>query len=225
MNIGEGLRRLFRIMLIVAVAALFGMATWRGILSKPRSAERQLQQAAAHGLRGKFASAIALATEVIDRQPSHAVAYVVRGTAHRRAGEYTQAIADLDRALELNSQIADACTQRAFAHQQSDMQDVSRRVLVDANRAIELDSSNPLAFIVRGNQHSILDDHEAAISDFDEALRLNPASYSALANRAASNVFLERLPEARRDLQRALDLNPPAEDRAQIVALLRTIAE
>jgi len=116
-------------------------------------------------------------------------------------------------------------SERAIAYQQSDEPDVSRRVLADANRAIELDPSNPLSFIVRGKQHSILGDHELAITDFDAALRLNSTSYSALANRAASNFLLEKLPEARRDLQRALDLNPPAEDRAQIVALLRAIGE
>src|SRR5688572_15395781 len=105
------------------------------------SGEAKLDQAAAFGHRGDFSSAVRLASEVIDQQPSDALAYVVRGAAHRRSGAYSEAIADLDRAIELDPQIADAYTQRAFACQQGHSNASSKQIFADLNRAIELDSS------------------------------------------------------------------------------------
>ena len=87
---------------------------------------------------------------------------MVRGTAHRRAGRYTRAIADLDKAIKLDPHLADAYTQRAFALQQSDKPDVSQQILADVNRAIEINSTNALSFIIRGNQYAYFGEAEAA---------------------------------------------------------------
>jgi tetratricopeptide (TPR) repeat protein len=187
------------------------------------SANRKLKWAGECGLRGDYATAIRLATEVIDRHPSNGTAYMLRGTAHRRSGEYSQAIADLDRAIELDAQNSFAYTQRASAYQQSGTGDCSTQILADSNRAIELDAANPLAHIIRGNEYAALNDHDAAIADYDQAVRLNPNSYSALAGRGSSNMSLGRLDEARRDLQKALDLHPPAGERRQIEELLQSV--
>jgi tetratricopeptide (TPR) repeat protein len=186
------------------------------------NADQKLEQAAEFALRDDFASAVRLATEVIDRQPSHAMAYMVRGTALRRCGEYSQAIADLDRAIELNSRNSEAYTQRAFACQQGHLRD-SNQIFADLNRAIELDATSALAHILRGNEFANLDDHDAAITDYDQAVRLNPRSYMALANRASSKVNVGQLDEARRDLQKAIELNPPAADRTQIEDLFQLV--
>jgi tetratricopeptide (TPR) repeat protein len=182
----------------------------------PASVNRKLERAAKCALGGDYASTVRLASEVIDQHPSHAMAYVLRGTAHRRNGEYSQAIADLDRAIELDPRISAAYAQRADAYQQGHIRDSSKQIFADLNRAIELDKTNALAYILRGIEFATLNDHEAALADFDQALRLNPRSYTALANRASSKWSLGRLDEARRDLQKALELNPPAEDRKQI---------
>lgn len=48
---------------------------------------QRLERAGECGLSGDYPKAIQLATEVIEHQPSCAIAYVTRGTAHRRSGE------------------------------------------------------------------------------------------------------------------------------------------
>jgi len=186
------------------------------------NADQKLEQAAEFALRDDFSSAIRLATEVIDRQPSHAMAYMLRGTALRRCGEYSQAIADIDLAIELDSRNSDAYTQRAFACQQGHFRD-SNQIFADLNRAIELDATSSLAHILRGNEFASLDDHAAAIADYDQALRLNPLSYAALAARASSKLNVGQTDEARRDLHKAIELNPPAADRKQIEDLLQLV--
>jgi len=187
------------------------------------NAKRKLEQAAERGERGDFSSAVRLATEAVDQEPSHALAYVVRGVAYRRGGNYSQAIANLDRAIELDPQNADAYTQRAFARRQGNSQATSQQILADLNRAIELNATSALPHILRGNELAALNDHHAAIADYDQALRLNPRSYNALAGRAASKMSIGKLNEARQDLQRAINLNPPDADRRQIEELLQVL--
>jgi tetratricopeptide (TPR) repeat protein len=210
-----------RAMLVVAVGLLVPVAT--SCYQLPGYADAKLAQAARDGEHGKFASCIKQATEIIDTCPSHALAYAVRGTAHRKCGEYSLAIADLDRAIELDPKIADAYTQRAFAYQQGKLNISSQQILDDLNRAIELDTNTALPYILRGNELEKRNDHDAAIADYDKALRLNPRSYNALANRALSKMSIGKPDEASRDIRKALDLNPPAGERRQIEELFQLV--
>lgn len=214
-----------RWMAVAIVGCLITGSTVRSRFSDAGSVteSRKLDQASASGMRGDYASAISLSTEVIEHQPTNAVAYTMRGTAHRRSGEYSEAIADLNRAIELNPRFSEAYTQRAFTRQQSRAPNASQQIMADLNQAVVLNPKSALAHLARGNQYAVLNDHEAAIADFNQALRLNPRSYSAAANRASSQLSLGRLDEARQDLQRALQLNPPDGDRKQIDALLQSV--
>jgi len=210
-----------RVMLIVVVGLFVTVAT--SCYRVPGYADAKLLQAAQSGEHGDVSSCIKQATEVIDNCPPHALAHAIRGTAHRKSGEYSQAIADLDRAIELNPKLADAYTQRAYAYNQRKLDVSPQQILDDLNRAIELDSTSALAYILRGTLLEALNDHDAAICDYNHALRHNPRSFTALAYRARSKISIGKLDDARRDIQKALDLNPPAEDRRQIEELLQLV--
>lgn len=209
---------------VIALAVIGGLgAGARALLQRASTgvADQKLEQAAVLGKQGDFASAIRLTTEVIERQPNNLNAYLVRGTAYRRAGEYELAIADLDRAIELDPQNSLAYAQRASARQLRQQRAYSQEVLADLNRAIELDPANALAHVLRGHAFLDLDEHVSAIADYDQAARLNPQSYLALGGRASAKISLGQIDEARRDLQNALALNPPAEERPQLEELLQ----
>jgi tetratricopeptide (TPR) repeat protein len=210
-----------RVMLIAIVGLLVVVTT--SCYQLPGFAEAKLDQAGRYGTQGDFSSCIKITTEIIDQCPSRALAYVVRGAAYRRSGEYSLAIADLDRAIELDPKIADAYTQRAFAWQQGKLNASSKQILDDLNRAIALDAKSALPYILRGNELATLNDHNAAIANYDKALCLNPRSYNALANRASSKMNIGSLDEARRDIRKALALNPPAADRRQIEELFQIV--
>ena len=189
------------------------------------TADEKLARAARNGSSGNLRIAVHLATSVIKEQPSNPLAYLVRGTAHRKLGEYSKAVRDMDRSIELNPRLADAYVQRAFARQQDDSADAMDQIIDDANLAIELDPTSSLAFIIRGNAFADLGKHRIAIADFDQALRLNPRSYSALGNRAKSKYVLGHEQEAVRDLKQALRLGPPVAERAQIIEVLARLGE
>jgi tetratricopeptide (TPR) repeat protein len=77
-----------------------------------------------------------------------------RGSGYRRANDYDKALADFDKAVELNSRFARAYQGRALVH---DEQGEDYKAHADLDRAIELDPRDWSAYysratILRGNQ-------------------------------------------------------------------------
>ena len=60
--------------------------------------------------------------------------------------------------------------------------------------------------ITGGVARAVLGQHDAAIADYDEALRLNPNYAEAYNNRGVAKVQLRRIDEARQDFEMALNL-------------------
>jgi tetratricopeptide (TPR) repeat protein len=82
------------------------------------------------------------------------------------------------------------------------------RALSDCNEAIRLYSSNPSAYLNRGNAYLSKSDPEHALGDFDAALRLDPKSAWAYA--ARGNLYRNKgdLDRALADLNEAIKLDP-----------------
>ena len=62
---------------------------------------------------------IASLTAVVNQDPSDASGYNVRGTAYGKAGKYREAIADFDRAIEIDPRFARAYANRALVHRRN----------------------------------------------------------------------------------------------------------
>jgi tetratricopeptide (TPR) repeat protein len=75
--------------------------------------------------------------------------------------------------------------------------------------AIARTPRNALCYNNRGTYYgNELNDHEAALKDFDKAIELNPKYMVAIANRGVTRGSLGQKEEAIADLQRALAINP-----------------
>src|SRR5262245_28839780 len=97
--------------------------------------------------------------------------YFQRGNERRERGQLKQAIADYDRAIELDPRMASAFRGRAVARQ--DLGDLAG-ALTDFDRAIDLDPQSYVAYFGRGTLHRIMGDSEAELADLNQALQLNP---------------------------------------------------
>jgi tetratricopeptide (TPR) repeat protein len=159
------------------------------------------------------------------KKPSgSALMLTVSGISCRKRGDYVGAIENLNKAIEIDADLADAYCQRAFAWWQSDLEGRIEHALSDSNRAIGIDpETSALVYIIRGQAYVEDGQLKAAIDDFGHAIVLNPDSYSAFGARAYTYAEQGELSLARRDILKALSLDPPANDRAGLEYMLREL--
>jgi eukaryotic-like serine/threonine-protein kinase len=114
-------------------------------------------------------------------------AYINRAVARMGVGDFSGAVADLDRALEHPDAPVQALFRRAMARERLGDRDGAAR---DRAEGLRRRPDDELSWIFRGLAR-LKDDPEGALSDFDAVLAINPRSKSALENKAF--VLAERL--------------------------------
>ena len=131
--------------------------------------------------------------------------YVVSGLTKMRSDNWSGAIEDFTKAIELRPNYAEAYNTRGFA---SNMLGNYQQALVDCNKAIELKPDFALAYNNRGNAHNELKNYQQAIADFDKAIELNPNNAFVYSSRGRANNALENYQQAFADFYKAIELNP-----------------
>jgi tetratricopeptide (TPR) repeat protein len=120
-----------------------------------------------------------------------------------------ESIADLNRAIQLNSNDAQAYNNRGNVKRaQGDLDGA----IADYNRAIELDPNYAPPYQNRGFVKALKGDYEEAIADYDRAIQLDPKNAIAYAIRAAANASKGNLDGAIADYNQAIELNPKLAD-------------
>ncbi|MDQ0776377.1 tetratricopeptide (TPR) repeat protein [Streptomyces aurantiacus] len=118
---------------------------------------------------------IAFLTALIDYAELEPAAYEkalqLRGDEHRLSGQFDQALADFERALELDQESPKALAGRGEVYRLMNRYD---HALADFTRAIELDPQYVWAIASRAYLHWRMGRHEVALADFTRAINLNP---------------------------------------------------
>ena len=138
-------------------------------------------------------------------KPDLGGAYINRGNAKQKLGQYEAAVADYDEAIRLNPDLAEVYINRGGAKQKLGQYEAA---VADCNEAIRLKPDLGGAYINRGNAKQKLGQYEAAIADYDEAIRLNPALVEAYSNRGVAKAGLGQYEAAIADYDEAIRLNP-----------------
>jgi tetratricopeptide (TPR) repeat protein len=127
------------------------------------------QRGLAKAQMGLYDEAIALFTQLIDRNPLNANDYSNRGLTYFQSGRSAQAIADYNRAIELNPKLDGAYNNRANYHA---AQGQFLEAILDYDIALDLNPANARAWINQGITFRDLEMYERAIESFDLALHL-----------------------------------------------------
>ncbi|WP_445526693.1 tetratricopeptide repeat protein [Streptomyces cyslabdanicus] len=133
-----------------------------------------------------------------------AVAHTVRGRELRNAGEYQRALAEYDRAVELDPELSSAHYGRGYTLALSGD---SSAALAEYDRADELAPDTAWIIAERGETMRVLGRYEEALDACDRAFRLDPTDAFPLASRAACRHALGQYDAALADFDRALSLD------------------
>jgi tetratricopeptide (TPR) repeat protein len=130
---------------------------------------------------------------------------VNRGIKKAKNGELDGAIADFERAMQLNPKDDAPYYNRAQARR---LKNDTAGAIADYTRAIELGSTNPAAYNNRGNTRAENNDRDGAIADYTRAIELKPDYARAYYNRAVAKKDRGDANGAEGDFKRARELDP-----------------
>lgn len=153
---------------------------------------------------GNFDAAIATYTKIIETDPS-GKNYFTRGCAHSEKSNYSAAIADANKALELGYVAAEVYCLRGKAY--AGAGDFARAIS-DQSQAIELDSKYSLAYYNRGNCKQRIGDFDGAIADYTKCITLDPTDTDAYYNRGVAYRDKGAPREAIADWEKAMQMDP-----------------
>jgi tetratricopeptide (TPR) repeat protein len=130
---------------------------------------------------------------------------VNRGIEKAKNGDLDGAIADFDRAAELDPKNDAPYYNRAQARR---LKNDTAGAIADYTKAIELGSTNPAAYNNRGNARVETKDRDGAIADYTRAIELKPDYARAYYNRAVLKKEKGDKAGAAADFKRARQLDP-----------------
>jgi tetratricopeptide (TPR) repeat protein len=130
---------------------------------------------------------------------------VNRGIEKAKNGDLNGAMADFDRAIELNPKDDAPYYNRAQAKR---LKKDTPGAIADYTRAIELGSTNPAAYNNRGNAKAENNDQDGAIADYTRAIELKPDYARAYYNRAVMKQAKGDATGAEADFKMAAKIDP-----------------
>lgn len=146
-------------------------------------------------------------SEAVKLFPGNARAYLRRGEVHASWREYDRAVEDLDQSVKLDSQCPSTYNVRGQILDLKGNHDLAN---VDYDRAIELDPhpGNATAFLRRARSYEAKRAANHAMSDLEQALKLEPRNAFFLNSRCFFKAILGDPDGALADCNEALKVRP-----------------
>jgi tetratricopeptide (TPR) repeat protein len=147
----------------------------------------------------------ALWTDVIEKFNNVEIAYNNRGVTFASIKEYTKALDDYNKAIEINPKNAEAYNNKGVTL--ANLKEY-KEALNNYNKAIAFRRNYQEAYYNRANAYISLEDPQTAILDYNVALKLNPYHSGALNNRGLAKRLVKDLNGAMDDFNRVIQLDP-----------------
>jgi tetratricopeptide (TPR) repeat protein len=155
----------------------------------------------------EWAKAIETFTAAIKLNPDHVSSYLRRGNSYLALKQNDQALEDFDKAISFKD---DSDEHKSFAYQDRGVLYLNigkfKEGIDDETNAINL-KPRPENYSVRGRCKRGLKDYHGALSDYEEALKLDPDNYVALVDASVALIELKDYKGAIKDLTHTLELN------------------
>lgn len=176
------------------------------IISFSQNSERDLIDIAINDIRsGKNREAIKILNKVIKENKKSTFAYNIRSIAKTNLGKYKSALKDLDNAIQISPNYADAYFNKGHI-KEINLHD-HYGAIREYNKAIGLDSTNHFYYSNRGNCKAELSNYEDALDDYNKSISINPNTPFIYINRAVTLKELGRFEDSLNDCDLAISLD------------------
>lgn len=179
---------------LVSVQRISGKGCQQSDQSLRASAHRKAK-------RGDYMGAIALLTQLITRHPKHAIDYNNRGLIYSQSGQGEKALADYNKALQLNPELDNAYNNRANYYASNGK---LAEALTDYETALDLNPGNTRTWINQAITFRELGLYDLALENLDMALMLGGLEENIYAERGRTYHLRGDWNCAIADYQRAL---------------------
>ena len=134
-----------------------------------------------------------------------AVWYSHRGLIYNEQEKFDLALADFNKAIQLNPNLATVYYNRGLVYEQQEKFDLA---LTDLSKAIELEPNNILAYNSRGLLYKKQEKFDFALADFNQVSQLNPNNILAYNSRGVLYLIQKQFDLALADFNQAIQLDP-----------------
>lgn len=148
---------------------------------------------------------VSLWNNVIEKYPNESGAYSNRGHNYRMQNNLNMALADYNKAIELDNKNHLAISNRGKVWFEKGMLEKS---LADYNRAIELHTTSPDYYSNRGAVYARLNDYSHSIADLNRAIEMDSKNSGYYSNRGATYAINKDYPHAIADYNKSLEIEP-----------------
>ena len=134
-----------------------------------------------------------------------AVWYSHRGLIYNEQEKFDLALADFNKAIQLNPNLATVYYNRGLVYEQQEKFDFA---LSDFTKAIELEPNNILAYNSRGLLYKKQEKFDFALADFNQVSQLNPNNILAYNSRGVLYLIQKQFDLALADFNTAIQIDP-----------------
>lgn len=160
-------------------------------------------------VKGDFAGAKGIGSEILTQEPMHMGAHLLMAQACAAMGDTAAAERWIEQLLKLDPRHAEACYVRGMIREQ---QGKPREAIADYDRALEFNPSHAAALDRKGGAHDQLGEFEQSLACAQRLIELderNPGGHHKMGLMLRE---LGRLKEAEQSLRRAVTLQPDLPD-------------
>lgn len=143
-------------------------------------------------------------TIMLEKEPENPEYLYYRGLRYQDAEDYTQAIADFNKSMLIDSSKAVAWFNRGTSKFSLDD---FKGALYDYNRAIAIEPGYFDAYFNRGVLFDTMEDYESAIKDYDKVLELKPDYWDAMYYRGVDYLTIKKKDKACDDFKKLSEAN------------------
>lgn len=156
-----------------------------------------------------WADGISLYSDVIEKNPTYAMAYNNRGYLYYSKGNLQSAISDYDKAINVEPGFILSYYNRALAYHQAGK---IHEAVNDCNAALKIDQDHHDLLYLRGYFLNKTGKYHEAIRDFNRAVSIRPGNYLAYYNRGEAKRNLSDFTGAISDYLMSAKLKPEFAD-------------